>query len=121
MTSAGKFRISLNLNQINWIIANCQAEMPELHKQLLLLKTKADLGLTKAAYEIQPPRERAAPKTKETDKSKHVEAQYKVACNYLERGQTLTPELQAAYDEFRYLNDLMTAEESVAYEQALDF
>lgn len=122
MTSAGKFRISLNLDQINWIIANCQAELPDLHKQLVLLKTKAELGYTKPAYEIQPQRERVK-KTNliDNDKSKHVETQYMIALNYLERGQTLTPELQSAYDEYRYLNDLMTPEESSAYEQVNEF
>jgi len=106
MTSA-KFRISLSLSQIDWIIANCQADMPELHRQLSLLKAKADLGYTKPAYELQAPRQ-----VKEIP----IEIKYKSACRYLDRGEPVPLELMPAYQEYRYLNDLMDEEESAAYE-----
>lgn len=107
--SAGKFRISLNKAQIDWIIANCQADMPELYKQLSILKAKADLGFTQPAYELKE-------KIPKPVKPMSLEDRYQIACKQISLGQVPNPALQAAYDEYRYLNDLMTPEDAAAYE-----
>lgn len=116
MTSAGKFRISLSLAQIDWILANCKADLPELHSQLTLIKFKADSGLTKPAYSLAPERERI-PKPPTPAKKLPIESIYKNAVLKRNSGMILTSEEKDAYDEYRYLNDLMTAEEADAYEK----
>lgn len=114
MTSAGKFRISLSLAQIDWILANCKTDLPELHSQLTLIKFKAETGLTAPAYSLSPreKKEKPAPPPKKIP----IESTYKNAVLKLNAGLPLTQTEKDAYDEYRYLNDLMTEEEANLYE-----
>lgn len=114
--SKGKFRISLSLAQIDWILANCKSDLPELHSQLTLIKFKAETGLTSPAYSLAPPREKkekplAIPKRLPMDKL------YSIAVNHINANIPLTEELKNAYDEYRYLNDLMSESEADQYEK----
>lgn len=116
--SSGKFRISLSLAQINWILEHCQDDMPELHKQLMLLKTKADLGYVKPAYELAPARQPAPKKIKQSDFISKEEA-YKQAMSYVTNDLPIPEHLKEGYDLYRYDNGLMTPEEVTAYESLM--
>lgn len=100
-----KFRISMDLDQMKWILSkeDCPAD---LKKQLELATFKASNGFVQPAYELKP----------KTVKEVPLEDRYKMACKIMEAGKPLPEELKAAYEEFRYLNDLMSDEESAAYE-----
>lgn len=100
-----KFRISLSQEQIKWILS-CPDVPPDLKNQLELALFKADKGMVKPAYEIKPREKRNLP----------IETQYKMALQFLERGDPVPSELQEAYSTYRYDNDLMSPEEMEEYE-----
>lgn len=104
-----KFRVALSLEHLNWILSQ-ESCPPELHKQLSVHAFKASNGLTQPAYEIKS----LIPKSR---KELSLDDKYLMACKMLEQGRPLPPELQSAYSEYRYLNDLMSDEESAEYEQ----
>ena len=108
--SLGKFRISLSIEQINWILANCQAEMPELYNQLVLIKFKAEGGVTKPAFTIKP-------ETIRLRKEATIKEKYDLALELINKGQSVPQDLRDAYDEYRYLNDLMAPNEMDEYEK----
>jgi len=109
-TTKCKFRISLSAEQMRWIMS-CPDCPPELRKQLKLALIKADEGMLTPAYEIvTKPEPELTP-----------EAKYKLATAYLSRNQPIPSELIKAYDEYRYLNDLMSDEESAAYSEQEGF
>lgn len=101
-----KFRISISQEQLNWILS-CPDCPADLKKQLKLHLLKIDEGLIKPAYEIRP----------RQIKDISMEQKYKLACKYLAQEQQIPEELQAGYDEYRYMNGLMSDEESDVYEQ----
>ena len=107
MTS--KFRTSLSLEQVQWIMAKPDCPI-ELYKQLDLLVYKANAGLAKPAFSVKASKEKK-------EESLSIEQGYKIACKKLEQGQPLDERLQNAYNEYRYTNDLMTPEEEADYEQ----
>lgn len=102
-----KFRISLSQDQIQWILA-CPDCPQDLKKQLRVHLIKIDEGLISPAYEIKP-REK---------KDLTIEQKYKLACKYLEQDQPVPNELTSAYNEYRYLNDLMSDDELRKYEES---
>lgn len=110
MMSNGKFRISISLEQMDWIINNCKDTMPDLYKQLSLAKTKAELGYTKPAFAIAP---KLSVKTK---KALSPSECYSLAQHHLARGEEIPEHLQAGYMTYRYDNDLMSPEEMEDYE-----
>lgn len=109
--SVGKFRISISLEQMTWILEHCKEDMPDLYNQLLLHKIKAEGGITQPAFVIKPA---PAPGLRKgaTQKEKY---DYVVSCQ--NSNKPYPPELQEAYDEYRYLNDLMAPDEMEAYEK----
>lgn len=120
--SEQKFRTSLTLSQIAWIMEKSKesGEQQALFKQLALLKTKAELGYTQAAYTLQPQEVKEAKKTERLLEKKaagnlSLADKYFLALDILEAGNELSEDLKSAYDEYRYLNDIMTAEESMTY------
>lgn len=100
-----KFRISLSQAQMNWIMA-CPDCPLDLKKQLRIALIKADEGMIAPAYEIIPKQKKDLP----------LETRYKMAIKYLDRNQPIPEELAGAYQEYRYLNDLMSDEEIAEYE-----
>lgn len=105
-----KFRISLSQSQIQYILS-CPDCPEDLKTQLELALFKVSKGLVKPAYEIK----------EKPKKSLSMEQKYVLACDFLERGQSIPEELMNAYSEYRYLNGLMTEEESAEYEQTQGF
>jgi hypothetical protein len=105
-----KFRISISTEQLDYILA-CPDCPTDLRKQLELAKFKAANGYVKPAYEIKPREKKDLP----------LETKYKMATQYLERGQDIPEELIAAYNEYRYLNDLMSPEDMEEYEKREGF
>jgi hypothetical protein len=108
-----KFRISVSREQMGWIMA-CPDCPADLRKQLRIALIKADEGMITPAYEIQP----LVPRTV---KELPLDAQYKLACAYLGRNESIPGHLAAAYTEYRYLNDMMDEEESAEYEKKEGF
>ena len=113
--SLGKFRISLSLDQINWILDNCKDTVPELHAQLTLIKFKAETGITAPSYTLAPPKEKAPPKPK-PEKNLTLQEKYNIALSLQARGLPMGEYLEG-YNEYRYLNDLMTPDEMDTYEK----
>ena len=105
-----KFRISISPEQIKYILS-CPDCPEDLKKQLELALFKADKGIVKPAYEIKQREKKALP----------PEVQYKMALNFLDRGQDIPEHLISGYNEFRYLNDLMSQEEASEYELTQGF
>lgn len=108
-----KFRISLSQDQIQWILS-CPDCPTDLKKQLRVHLLKIDEGLVQPAYAIVTP----TPKTK---KDLPLEQRYKMALRFLDHGDPIPDELLAAYNEYRYLNDLMSDEESEQYAETNGF
>lgn len=100
-----KFRISLSQAQMNWILA-CHDCPLDLKKQIRIALIKASEGMIAPAYEIIPKQKKDLP----------LETRYKMAIRYLDRNQPIPDELAGAYQEYRYLNDLMSDEEIAEYE-----
>lgn len=106
-----KFRISLTLEQINWILS-CPEIPVSLSKQLNMLKLKAENGLVTPAYTLTP-RQPAAPRY---NKIRGKQA-YELGEQFVAEGQPIPEDLMHAYQEYKYLNDLMSPEEQLAYER----
>ncbi len=105
-----KFRISISQEQLEWILTNpdCPAD---LKKQLRVHQLKISEGLVQPAYEIKP-REK---------KDLSLDTKYLMACSYLKRDMPIPVDLIPAYNEYRYLNDLMESEEASVYETEQGF
>lgn len=108
--SLGKFRISLSLPQINWIMENCKDSMPDLYNQLVLIKFKAEGGVTKPAFIPKP-------EIQGVRKGATLAEKYQAALSLMNAGESPPQELRDAYAEYRYLNDLMSPPEMEAYEK----
>lgn len=108
-----KFRVSISLDELNWIVDNCKETKPELYNRLLLIKIKADGGLTKPAFVTKP-------EIPGVRKGASLKEKYQFVVDQKNKGISLDQipeELRLAYDEYRYLNDLMGPEEMEAYEK----
>jgi hypothetical protein len=110
IVSKCKFRISISAEQMRWIMA-CPDCPADLKKQLRIALIKADEGMIAPAYEIVPRQQKDLP----------LETKYKLASAYLARDQDIPLDLKLAYDEYRYLNDLMSEEEAEEYEKKEGF
>ncbi len=104
-----KFRISISLDQINWILDHCKEDLPDLYNQLLLHKVKAEGGLTKPAFVVTP----SIPGLR---KGASMKEKYDYALGLMNRNLPVPEEVMLAYTEYRYLNDLMTPTEMEEYE-----
>lgn len=105
LNTKGKFRISVSREQMQYILS-CPDCPADLRKQLKLALIKADEGMITPAYEIVP----------KEKKDLSLETQYKMACKYLDRDADIPDDLMPAYNEYRYMNDLMSPEDSKVYE-----
>lgn len=112
-----KFRISLSQEQIQFILS-CPDVPADLKKQLELALFKAGNGYLKPAYEITGRQASLTPKTK---RDLPLETKYQMALHYVDAGEPVPPELFPAYTEYRYLNDMMDAEEAAEYESREGF
>ena len=101
-----EIRISISQEQLNWILS-CPDCPADLKKQLKLHLLKIDEGLIKPAYEIRP----------RQIKDISMEQKYKLACKYLAQSSKFQKNCKAGYDGYRYMNGLMSDEESDVYEQ----
>ena len=110
--SLGKFRVSLSIEHINWILENCKEIYPDLYNQLLLHKIKAEGGVTQPAFIPKTPVGIPGLRKGATIKEKY---DYVVSC--INKNILYPAELQDSYDEYRYLNDLMNQQEMEAYEK----
>lgn len=95
----------MSLEQIKFIMS-CPDCPLDLYKQLDLALFKANNGHSTPAFIIK----------KDLAESLPMESAYKLALRKLEIGEELTGAYLRAYNEYRYTNDLMDAEEQAAYE-----
>lgn len=103
-----KFRISISQEQLEWILA-CPDCPADLRKQLKIHSLKISEGLVKPAYEIKP-------ETIRIRKEATLKEKYDTYLMLKNSNQSIPLELQEAYMEYRYLNDLMSAPEMEVYE-----
>jgi hypothetical protein len=104
-----KFRISISQEQMQFILAcpDCPADLRRIIEVALV---KAGNGYVKPAFEVK------------TDAAKlAIDKQYRMALDYLDRGQPIPQHIIAGYEQYRYENDLMSEEELADYEKAAGF
>ena len=98
-----KFRISLSLEQMQYI-SGCPDCPPDLKRLIDIQLMKATTGYVQPAFTVK------------TEVDLAPEIAYRKACQYLDAGQQVPVNLLPRYNEYRYLNDLMSPEEAAEYE-----
>lgn len=116
-TPAIKFRPSLTLSEIQFILSLIPpTSNPELRRKLEVFTLKAEHGITKPAHVVAGVKSLEESLGFSTASSTNGKMMYDI---WLKYPNSLTPQQLADVQDYRFLNSLMTEEESAEYETKL--
>lgn len=116
-TPAIKFRPSLTLSEIQFILSLIHpTSNPELRRKLEVFTLKAEHGITKPAHVVAGVKSLEESLGFSTASSTNGKMMYEI---WLKYPNSLTPQQLADVQDYRFMNSLMTEEESAEYETKL--